>query len=430
MQRFIPSLMVMLLLFFCSTASAQQFESFRQIGEVDGIAAGTVTSVTLTADTRQISYFNAAGLSSVFEVDLTPSRIIRDDMLVYLPGTDFGNTEASMNLDDVLFFTGRLSNAQDPQASVPAHWFRMTLHNGIWSGAFRIANRIYSIDRSRRDNIVEFRDTPSQTTTLTPTNRIKISAVIDEGFVFADTPGDSLGIDSFGHIHALESLHIMEALLNDSLAITLVLDQLVYQPSAAVASPTDWLTDNAISFGKEDNFASFFFSGSNAPDVDIDNRTIVVNKNNFHQLTSAYRFGQLLEINEEAGTLQHSESLFDAAHWSDLQRSALVLPDTALVQTVSLDAPDIEITEAEELINPIPQSILDSEIVEADLIDAGVNSSPGGLLLSDEAGNPGNTNNSPDTGGGGAFSAVAALLLAAPIYVMRRRRVSAISTNT
>ena len=400
MQRYLTSLLVMLLYLASSPSSAQQFESFRQVGEASGIAAGAVTGITLaqTLPTTgsqaseqtdsQISFFNAAGVSTVYDVIFTPSNIIRADTKVFLPPDDFSAAQPGPNLDEVSFFTALLVNAADPQGPVPTHWFRMTFYNGIWSGAFRIADRIYSIDRSRRDNIVEVRITPSPNITLRPTRQLKITALIDDEFVFADPPGDSIGLDSIGHIHALESLHIMEALTNDSLGMTFTLDQVVYRPSRELVSPGAWLESNASSFGIDDNFTSFFFRGneslqsqvSRAPNTSF----VVQNTLNFNQLTSAHLFGNLFEIRPENSTLQSNLNPLDAAHWSEAQRTALLdsISDFSMIQTISSDAPEIEITESEEIINQIPQDILDSEIVES--IDQNINSNSDGLLQNDE----------------------------------------------
>lgn len=402
MQRFLTSLLVMMLYLASSTSSAQQFESFRQVGEASGIAAGTVTSFTLaptlptaasqanTQNASQISFFNAAGLSTVYRVTFTPSNIIRNNTRVFLPSDDFSGVAPGLNLDEVRFFTGTLTNPADPQSDIPAHWFRLTFYNGIWSGAFRIADRIYFIDRSRRDNIVEVRSTPSQNSTLRPTRQLKVTALIDDEFVFADSPGDSVGLDNIGHIHALESLHIMEALTNDSLGLTLTLEQVVYRSSSELLLPAAWLESNASSFGIEDNFTSFLFRGDESLQQQVNrapnNRYILQSTLNFNQLTSAHLFGSLLEIRPENSTLQSNQNPLDAAHWSESQRTALLanLPSFSRIQTISSDAPEIEVTESEDIINQIPQSILDSEIVES--LDQNINSTTdtGGLLQSDE----------------------------------------------
>ena len=433
MQRYLTSLLVMLLYLTSSTSSAQQFESFRQVGEASGIAVGAVTGITLaqtlpTADSQansqtdsQISFFNAAGVSTVYDVILTPSNILRADTKVFLPSDDFSATQPGPNLDEVSFFTGMLVNPADPEGPVPAHWFRLTFYNGIWSGAFRIADRIYSVDRSRRDNIVEVRITPSQNTTLQPTRQLKITALIDDEFLFADPPGDSIGLDSIGHIHALESLHIMEALTNDSLGITFTLDQVVYRSASELLSPGAWLESNASSFGIEDNFASFFFRGNESLQPQVNrapNTSYVVQSTlNFNQLTSAHLFGELLEIRPENSTLQSNQNPLDAAHWSEAQRTALLdnISDFSMIQTISSDAPEIEISESEEIVNQIPQDILDSEIVES------ISSNSDGLLQNDEINTADLTTQSS---GGGMLSAgsIGSLLSILLVCLFSRKR--------
>ena len=241
MQRFPTYLLMVMLYLVSSISSAQQFDSFVQVGESRGISAGTVTSISLAQTGSRITFFNAAGFTTVFDLNLTPSQVIRDSMSVFMPAEAFPEIEPSMDLDDVSFFTGELIDPLNPGISTPANWFRLTLHNDTWSGAFRIADRIYAINRSQPDNVVEVRATPSQNQSLRPVRRIKVTAIIDEEFVFADSPGDSVGMDNLGHIYALESLHVMEGVMNDSLGITLTLDQLIYQRSSELASPALWL---------------------------------------------------------------------------------------------------------------------------------------------------------------------------------------------
>lgn len=438
MQRFLASLLMMTLYLASNNSSAQQFESFRQIGEASGIAAGTVTSISLNTNGSgagsQISFFNAAGLSTVYDLDLTPSPVIRDNMLVYMPSVAFGRTEESMNLDDVSFYTATLIDPLNPQITTPAHWFRLTFYDGIWSGAFRIADRIYAIDRSQRDNIVEVRTTPSQNRILQPERQVKVTAIIDEGFVFADAPGDSTGMDSLGHIYALESMHIMEGVMNDSLGISLSVDQLVYQRSSELVSTAQWLQSNAISFGIEDNYASFIFSGDDSIAPVTTSDYAVLNVLDFQHLTTAHRFGELLGIAEESGTLQSNQSPLNFAHWSETQKSDLIakLPSSPLIQTISSDAPEIEITDTVEIINLIPQEILDSESVESETFDIDESDTGdqltigNGLLQSDEQ----DTNITPqadDTAGGGGKLSPALLLTILLIGFLSRRRENQVS---
>ena len=428
MQRFLSSLLVMMLYVVSSNSSAQQFDSFRQIGEFSGTAAGTVTSITLAPTTSQISFFDAAGLSTVFDVVFTPSNVIRDDVPVFMPSTTFGSdistvVEPSLNLDGVGFFTGTLVNTQDRQGPVPAHWFRITFHDGIWSGAFRIADRIYSINRDQRDNVVEVRSTPSLNTALLPTRQIKVSALIDEGLVYADAPGDAVGLDTLGHIYALETLHVMDGIALDSLGVTLKLEQLVYQESNRISSPSEWLADNAETFGVDDNFATFLFRGSD--NASVGSNFVQQNTTGYAQLATAHNFGELLGLPAESGTLQSALSPLNSAHWSESQKDFLSanLPVSPLVQIISSDAPAIEVTEP-EIVNEIPQFILDSEIVES--IDPAIdpdsnNSSASGSLglQNDEAGD--GQANMLAAGGGGGFNPFAAVALLLINIVLRRR---------
>lgn len=432
MQRFLSTLLVMMLYLVSSNTSAQQFDSFRHVGEVTGTGAGTVTSITLAPTTSQISYFNAAGLSTVYDVVLTPSQVIREGVPVYMPSSDFGAgtqvTSDSLDLAEVTFFTATLVNADDSEADVPAHWFRITYFDGIWSGVFRIADRVYSIDRSQLDNIVEVRSTPSQNTWLQPTRQIKVTALIDDGYVFADSPGDSIGLDNLGHIYALESLHVMDGVLNDSLGMTLRLEQLVYQTASQITSPSLWLADNADSFGINDNYATFIYSGN--ADASIGPDFVQQNKSSYAQLATAHYFGKLLGLPEEAGTLQSAQQPLNAAHWSDAQSSFLSdnLPNPRLVQIVSSDAPPIEVTET-GIVNEIPQHILDSEIVESgEPINnsSSNNSASNGLLQNDQTSdgngiNSGQAEFKADTDGGGVLSPLSLIIVLLITSISRRR---------
>ncbi len=422
MRRFLSSLLVLMLYVVSSNSSAQQFDSFRQIGEVDGTAAGTVTSITLAPTTSQISFFDAAGLSTVFDIIFTPSQVIRDDIPVFMPSTEFGSeisstVEPSLNLDGVGFFTGTLVNTQDRQGDVPAHWFRITFHDGIWSGAFRIADRVYSINRDQRDNVVEVRSTPSQNKTLQPTRQVKVTALIDEGFVYADAPGDSVGLDTLGHIFALETLHVMDGIALDSLGLSLRVEQLVYQESKEITSPSAWLADNAETFGVDDNLATFLFRGNAA--AEIGNNYVQQNISGYAQLATAHNFGELLGLPAESGTLQSALNPLSVAHWSETQKEFLFAnpPNPALVQIINSDSPEIEITEP-EIINEIPQSILDSEIVESIEPDSDNNTA---ILQNDGASDDQSNLASTDSGGGGKLSGFSTLVLLLLTVISRRR---------
>ena len=75
-----------------------------------------------------------------------------------------------------------------------------------------------------------------------------------------------------GQLVALESIHVMDGLLADSLGLTVLLEQLIYQPASVLSVSTQttdmeigansWVDSNAESFGLGDNLATIFFSGS------------------------------------------------------------------------------------------------------------------------------------------------------------------------
>ena len=148
MPRFLYPLLALMLFTISSHSSAQQFNSFRFISDIAPVASGAVTSIDLQAADDEVSgtlsFLNAAGLSSVYDIRFSPSQAISPNVTVFLPPPDFGNSlEPSLNLDGVQFFTGTLADPDNESATAPPHWFRMTLFDGIWSGTFRVADRIY-----------------------------------------------------------------------------------------------------------------------------------------------------------------------------------------------------------------------------------------------------------------------------------------------
>ncbi len=445
MPRYLAPLLVLMLLTISGASSAQQYASFRFVSETLPVTGSSVTSIEFPAPEQnnplsgaRLSYLNVAGLSTIYDVEFTPSEIIRDGVPVYMPSTDFGPTdESNIDLEDVRFLTGRLIHPDNADATLPPHWFRMTLHEGVWSGVFRISDRVYSIDRLQNENVVEVRTTPSGNTSFQPTTQVKLTALIDENYVFSNT--DSVGMDDKGHIFALESLHIMEGLAADSLGITLKLEQLIYLTAAELATDIDpsteianWLSINAAAFGISDNLATFIFRGadgttSTATSAHATNNFVLQGKSPHYQFETAHYFGQLLGLPVEDGTLQHIKNNpttpLPAVHWSEAQRTFISdnpAPAT-LTQTLSYDAPVIEITEAEAP-NIIPDYILESESPEM---------TTGSGLQNDE---PQNDNGSiangdtpesttPDNGGsgGGAFNPFSLLALLFSIRVFRNR---------
>ena len=411
MPRFFIPLLTMMLFALSGTASAQQFDSFRFVSEISPAIAGSVTGIEFfesasgdnDADNPKaaLSFLDASGLSTVFDVEFSPSGIIRDGVPIFMSGTTFGNSNApSLDLEDVQFLVGNLVNPEDPEALLPIHWFRMTLHNGVWSGVFRINDKIYSIDRLQTDNVIEVRTTSSTNELFQPATLARVTALIDEEYVFADSVGDSVGMDNTGHIFALESIHVMDGLTTDTLGIALRLDQLVYQNASALTSSSqpfdlaagasEWLDNNAEAFGITDNLATFIFRGANTRSpVDgvhiatgiVQDNFVIQGNSIYYQFESAHYFGSLLGLPIEAGTLQQfvADGLhpLPAADWSQSQREFLSAnpPPAELTQTLSFDAPIIEITE--DPINQIPQDLIDS--------DLGEGSDNGGLLQSDDS---------------------------------------------
>ena len=86
-----------------------------------------------------------------------------------------------------------------------------------------------------------------------------------------------------------------------------------------------------------------------------------------------------------------------------------------MIQTISSDAPEIEISESEEIVNQIPQDILDSEIVES------ISSNSDGLLQNDEINTADLTTQSS---GGGMLSAgsIGSLLSILLVCLFSRKR--------
>ena len=422
MPRFLSPLLTLMLYVFSSTASAQQFDNFRFVSDFSSAIAGSVTRIEFSGanDTENpaaaLSFLDASGLSTVFDVEFSPSDVIRNGAPVFLAETTFGNSDVpSTDLADVQFLTGRLVHPEDPEALLPIHWFRMTLHNGVWSGVFRINDKIYSIDRLQNDNVVEVRTTSSTNDQFQPATQAKVTALIDEEYVSADSVGDSIGMDNTGHIFALESIHVMDGLTTDTLGVTLRLEQLIYQnasaltsssqPSDLAAGASDWLDNNAEAFGITDNLATFVFRGANtqSPINGVHIATGIVRDNfvlqgnsNYYQFESAHYFGSLLGLPIETGTMQQfvtdGPHPLPAADWNESQRSFLSAnpPPSALTQTLSFDAPIIEVTETEPF-NEIPQDLIDSDLAET--------SNNGGLFQGDQ----GETVSDAGGSGGGSF---------------------------
>ena len=421
MPRILHPLLALLLFTASSQSIAQQYNSFRLVGDVAPVAGGTVTSIELfpeSSTNAKLSFYNVAGLSTVYDIRFSPSQAIRDDMAVYMPPAGFGPSSApELNLDDVKFLTGKLIDPDN--ASTPPHWFRMTLHEGIWSGTFRVANQVYSINRSNVDPVIDVRGA-SGNTTFQPSRQVKVSAVIDDDYIFTYPATEQ---DSNGHIHALESIHVMDGLIADSLGITIKLEQLIYRPATELAPDlSQWLQTNGEAFGLTDNMATFVFRGAPAVNAQASEKLIVQTKPDSYQFDSAYHFGQLLGLPQQSDTLNASDQITSvrSAYWNNVQSEYLDAnpPAAELTQILSYDEPEIEVSTPQQN-EPIPQHILDSESEE----------SSQGLGPQDD-GNVGVTDqqNSIPTGassGGGSSSVVALLMLLVICVVRVFRRTSA-----
>lgn len=404
MLRKIAPLLTLVLCTFGSMTSAQEFDNFRFVGEEAPASAGFVTSVSLGSDTSAatLSFLNAAGLSTVYNISLQHSDIIRSSTTVFLPPAGFAEDSSQpMGLADMQFLTGTLTDPQGGNA--PAHWFRLTLYNNRWSGVFRVADRIYSINRQADNTVIDFRHTSSQYDKFQPSRRLKISAVIDEQYLLASAP------DQPGHLNALESIHVMDGLLADTLGTTVLLENIIYQSAAALSTESNdllegaqkWLGTESQVFGLTDNYATLFFreaanrnaitSGSNQKNGIADNGIIVQGTNPEHQFATAHYFGSLLGLSNQPQTLQHWMSSGDIAlpvvYWTAQQKETVDLnpPPTELTQILIYDAPDTS-----------PPSLDEVNVVARQLVDADSHegSPTGAPLLSDGSSNP------ADSGGG------------------------------
>jgi len=409
MPRFLYPLLALMLFTISSHSSAQQFNSFRFISDIAPVASGAVTSIDLQAANDDVSatlsFLDAAGLSTVYDIRFSPSQTISPNVTVFLPPPDFGNSlEPSLNLDSVQFFTGALV---DPNV-------RMTLFDGIWSGTFRVADRVYSIDRLGGDPVVDVRNA-SNNSDFQSVKRIKISAIIDEDYVF-----DYPQVPGLGHINAMESLHVMDGLVADSLGFSLNVDQVVYRTASELASAgaVAWLDSNAQAFGLEDNVAVFFFQGGSNIQAFSTSDLVVQGEPLRYQFDSAYYLGLLLGLPEQENTLTSTDLQTStiAAQWNSSQREHLNdnPPPASLTQVLNFDEPEIEVTPEMSIPIPIPDFILDAESEES-------NSGPG--LQSDEdfIVSTDSDQNSGGSSGGGVLSPEGLLILLLSFFAMASR---------
>ncbi len=413
------ALLAALLCFYPQLATAQVYDSFRLVGNHPATASGFVTSITFNADTDSVTvdYLNVAGVSSVFEAALTPAVSIPATTPVFMPPAEFLDTlPPSLDLDQIDFYNGRFVSADGTEP--PGHWFRLTRFNDRFSGVFRIDNRLYAINRYSADPTVLVHAAQPNTNRFLPNRRVKVSAIIDEEYLQADTLDDGLGMDNIGHLFALESINVMDGLLTDSMGISVLLEQLIYQPSSALAvnaQPHDlitgaqnWYRSNADAFGLTDNLATLYFrgtvSGTNTspdshPQTAQTSDNIVVQGNSAsYQFATAHYFGAVLGIISEPGTLQDWQfsgaQALPNVHWSERQRSLLELnpPPAEYTQTISNDEPQVA-SPPDETVNEV-----DSQLVIAESPET---SNPSGNgLISDDFGNETTLADTTTSGGG------------------------------
>ncbi len=423
MLRKIAPLLTLVLCAFGGMTSAQEFDNFRFVGEGTTASAGFVTSVSLGPDTSTatLSFLNVAGLSTVYNISLQPSDVIRASTPVFLPPAGFAeNFVQPLGLAGMQFLTGTLT---DPQGgNVPAHWFRLTLYDNRWSGVFRVANRIYSINRQADNTVVNVRHTPSPYNTFQPSRRLKVSAVIDEQYLMAAPSIQP------GQLNALESIHVMDGLLADTLGTTVLLENIIYQAAAELSSESgdllegaqQWLDTESDAFGLTDNYATLFFreaanrnlitAGSNPKNGAADNGAIVQGTNPEYQFATAHYFGSLLGLSDQPQTLQHWISSGDIAlpevYWTAQQKETVDLspPSAELTQFLVYDAPDTSTPTPDE-INAVAR-----QLVDADSHEGTGNDAP---LLSDGSSNPASS-------GGGILRPDFFLLLIGFVSIIRK----------
>lgn len=409
------------LLLLANTSLSQTFDNFLFVG-VPGAPAGTVTSLSLTdtigtavgaADIGQISYFGAAGLSSVFTLTARPSAVLSGQTQVYA-STDASFVSLQLSdLHDVDFYTGELTH---DTGSVPPNWFRLTHHEGIWSGVFRVGNQVYALNRENASDVVEVRSTLSDAVSFNPSLRARVSAVLNTGYFLDDTgPEQSSSIQN-KQVAALESIHVLDGLLSDSLGLTLNVEQIVLDnvfnatdlnasPDADQDKAIDWKQQQQSLFGTDDKLATLFFTGQQSNDtaanqktndasVVADNAIILQPHSSDHQFATAHSFGKLLGLSEQPGTLQDWQQTglvsLPAVHWSPQQQDEFEAnpPASRLLQVLSNDQPA---TGPDLLPEP---AALDPVLVESDSEERGVTFPQN---------DPATTNAATTSGGGAAF---------------------------
>jgi len=375
------------LLMLADTAWSQTFDNFRFVG-VTATPIGTVTSLSIDTSTEsagdagELAYFDASGLSTVFTLSIRPSTIINPQTTTLLQRGDGFDSLSLQNLLDVQFFTGELTNDATADATTPPpNWFRLTRYNGAWSGVFRVGGQVYTIPRSSNSDVVEVRSTLSETVSISPTHRARVSTVFDNSGFQSDGVADTEK-----QLAALESIHVADGLLADSLGLTLQLEQIivgsVFNTTGASADDAnvtaiDWHQRTQTTTGTDDNLATLFFiepgeitassTLANGASVARDEGIILQPYSATEpQFSTTYSFGALLGVGNEAGTLQDWRPAELAAlpvvHWSEQQRENFDA-NTSLVGLLQA-LPNDQPTPATPTL-PVPAP-LDPRLVESD----------------------------------------------------------------
>lgn len=392
------------LFLLANSAGSQTFDSFQFVG-LPAAPSGTVTGLQLsppgdgsgpgpgqpdinaTSNAGEVSFFDAAGSTSVFHLAVRSSSVISQQTKVRRTADGSADQQLS-DLHTISFYTGELTH-ESKQA--PANWFRLTYFEGVWSGVFRVGNQIYAIDRERSSNVVRVRNTPSDANFFIPTLRARISAVFDLDYFSNGTPDSHRS-----QVLALESIHVLDGLLSDSLGVTLLLEHISLDNifnAAAFSNDTmktaagDWRQRHQDAYGLNRHLATLFFIDEPNPAINVNSTTnaatnstsnpaiiasedklIVQDLTPEYQFATAHSFGALLNLQDQAGTLQDWQTnglvSLPAVHWSSQQRNDFDAQTSAspLLQVLSNDQPaeDAPMPEPDAL----PDTLVDSDTEE------------------------------------------------------------------
>lgn len=373
------------LLLLAEVAWSQTFDNFLFVG-IPGMPNGTVTSLSLetpaeigsaggTIDIGEVSYFDAAGLSTVYTLSATPSEVINSQTIVFTDKTT--ETLRLADLHDISFYKAELTHESN---NAPPNWFRLTNYQGVWSGVFRVGNQVYSVNRETSTDVIEVRTSLSDTVYISPTLRGTVSAVFSTDY-FNNGSTDRQNIQA----PALESIHVLDGLLSDSLGLSLQLDRIVtanvfddVAPAASsdftISTALNWKEQHADWFGADDKLATLFFTDqqaegnttSNTATIATDDAIIVQPHDTEYQFALAHNFGKLLNLRDQSGTLQDWQQnalvSLPAVHWSQQQQDDFDNnpPASQLLQVLNNDQ---TLTETDSLPEPAE---LDRVLVESD----------------------------------------------------------------